>query len=378
MVVGSGNPSLAKSMAQIYDLYEKKQFDQALPKVEAILADPKATPYDRATAAYIASFIALELDGDSHDRARKYIDRALQENGLSNNNHYQMMLQAAQLLTADEKYSDALTYLDRFLAESHSTDVKPTILKADILYQMKRYPESVVILKAAMAGKPNPEDNLVRLLVADYIEMDKPQEAAALLDQLLAAKPNDKALLQSLIGVYQQAGDDAKAGQAFDRLRAAGLMTDTKDYEFAYRLLANIEGRQNDAVAIINEGLQKNILSPSFDLYLVLGNAYYSADQIPKTIEAWSKAAPLAKDGETYLNVAKLQLGENHNAEAKEAARQAMAKGVKRPGEAWVVIGNAELAASNKPAMIAAFREAAKYPETKKQAAAMLRQAGAK
>ena len=33
-----------------------------------------------------------------------------------------------------------------------------------------------------------------------------------------------------------------------DRLRAAGLMTDTKDYEFAYRLLANIEGRQNDAV----------------------------------------------------------------------------------------------------------------------------------
>jgi tetratricopeptide (TPR) repeat protein len=155
-------------------------------------------------------------------------------------------------------------------------------------------------------------------------------------------------------------------------------MTESKDYEFAYRLLANVEGREKDAVALINEGLDKGILTPSYDVYAFLGTAYYNTDQTAKAIEAWNKAAPLGKDGEMYLNVAKLQAGEDHADEAKAAAKQALAKGLKKPGEAWVVIGNAELSAGNKPAAITAFREAAKYPETKKQAEAVLRQAGGK
>ena len=374
----SGNPSLAKTMAEIYDLYTKKQFDKALPKAEAILADPKATAFDRAMAAYMASFMAPEPDGGDHAQALTYLERALQENGLNNNTHYQVMLQAADLLRVDDKEPQALVYIDRFLSETRSEDSKAYTIKANILYQMQRYPESVEAVKKAMAGNANPENNLVQLLLADYEEMDKPQEAVAVIEQLLAKTPNDKNLLQKMIGVYQQAGDDAKAGQTFDRMRAAGLIVDGKDYESAFRLLANINGRQNDAVALINEGLGKGLLTPSADLYAVLGQAYYDSDQLTKAIDAWQKGAPLSKDGEMYLNVAKLQRGENHLAEAKLAAHQAIAKGLKRPGEAWIEIGNAELTAGNKPAAIAAFREAAKYPETKKAAEVALRQAGVK
>jgi tetratricopeptide (TPR) repeat protein len=131
-------------------------------------------------------------------------------------------------------------------------------------------------------------------------------------------------------------------------------------------------------VTFINEGLDKGILTPNYDIYAFLGTAYYNTDQNAKALDAWTKAAPLGKDGEMYLNIAKLQFGDDHHAEAKASARQALAKGLKRPGEAWVVIGNAELAVGNKPAGITAFREAAKYPETKTQAEAVLRHAGGK
>ncbi len=125
----------------------------------------------------------------------------------------------------------------------------------------KRYPESVEAVKKALALNPKPDDNLIRLLVADYLEMDKPQEAAKVLEDLLTRKPNDKALMINLASVYQQSDQDAKAGQVFDRMRAAGLLTESKDYENAYRLLANIDGREADALAIINEGLKKGILT---------------------------------------------------------------------------------------------------------------------
>lgn len=375
----SGAPSLSAALAKVFSLYQEQKYDDALAKAETLLADPKATPYDRAMAAYMAGFNWLGKDGDDNTaKAIEYFKRAVQENALSNNTHYQVMLQVAEMLASDEKAAEALPYLDRFISETHSSNPKDLLVKAHILYQMDRFADSAEALKQAMAGNAAPDDNMIKLLVADYLGMDKPQDAAVMIEQLLVKNPKDKNLLQNLVAAYQQSDQDAKAGQVVDRIRAAGLMTENKDYEFAYRLLANIEGREKDAVTYINEGLDKGILTPNYDVYAFLGTAYYNTDQNAKALDAWAKAAPLGKDGEMYLNIAKLQFGDDHNAEAKASARQALAKGLKRPGEAWVVIGNAELAANNKPAAITAFREAAKYPETKTQAEAVLRHAGGK
>jgi predicted Zn-dependent protease len=109
-------------------------------------------------------------------------------------------------------------------------------------------------------------------------------------------------------------------------------------------------------------------------MYAFQGRQYYDAENMPKAIEAWSLGAPLAKDGEMYLNVAKLQLDADHWAQAKEAATQAKAKGVKRQGDIWQVLARAEKGLGNAAASKAALQEAAKYPETKKWAEAALRQ----
>jgi tetratricopeptide (TPR) repeat protein len=78
------------------------------------------------------------------------------------------------------------------------------------------------------------------------------------------------------------------------------------------------------------------------------------------------------------LNLGKLQLGEQKYAEAKAAAKSALDKGVKKPGDAWQVIGQAESELGNKGAAMPAYREAAKHPETKKWADASIKAAGGK
>ncbi|KFN43803.1 tetratricopeptide repeat protein [Arenimonas oryziterrae] len=373
-----GAKELSKQLSALFDLQEGDKADQAIAKADEILANPKANAFDRATAAYIAGYAWLGKDGENYPAALKYLERAISENGLSNNTHFQMLLQIAQIQSELEQYPASLATVDRYLSETKSENPKAYGLKGFVLYRMERYADSAEAVKKAIALSPTPDDNNIRLLMANYLELDKPEEAAKIIEEMLAKKPNDKALLQNLASVYQQAGQDAKASAAFDRMRAAGLMTETKDYENAYRLLANIEGRDKDAMAIINEGLQKGLLTPNFDLYTYMGNIYYNADQIPQAIDAWNKAAPLGKDGETYLNLAKLHVTEDHWTEARAAAQQALAKGVKKKGDAWIVIGRAEFGLGNKAAVLAAYREAAKYPETKKSAEQALRQAGAK
>jgi tetratricopeptide (TPR) repeat protein len=149
------------------------------------------------------------------------------------------------------------------------------------------------------------------------VGMGKPAEAAALLEKQLAANPNDKKTMLNLAALYMQAEQDAKAGAMFDKMRAAGLLTESKDYDTAFRLLANIDGREKDAMAMIDEGLKKGILQPSYEMYAFQGTVYYEADDMTQAIEAWSKGAPLSKDGEMFLNVAKLQMDDDKWAAAK-------------------------------------------------------------
>jgi len=339
-----GNKAVAKDMEALFKLQEEEGAeDKIIAKADAILANPSANAFDKSSAAYLAGAAWQGKETSGYANAIKYYQLAVDNNGLHNNNHYRAMLQLAQMLDADEHHAEALKMVDKFLDETKSEDASALKIKTQIL-----------------------------------VGMDKPAEAAALLEKALAANPNDKKTMYNLAALYQQAGDDKKAGAMFDKMRAAGLLTESKDYEMAFRLLANIDGREKDAMALIDEGLSKKILQPSYEMYAFQGRTYYEADDLPKAIEAWSKGAPLSKDGEMFLNVAKLQLDADHWAQAKEAATQAKAKGVKKQGDIWQVLARAEDGLGNKAASQAALKEAAKYPETQKWAEAALRQGLAK
>lgn len=361
---------LAKQVTRMFDFYDKQKYDDAIKAAEELAANGKASANDRAQAWYVAGYSALEQDSESYVRAIGYLSKALEADGLVNNTHYQVMLQVAQMLVAEEKYDQALAMADRFLTETKSNKAEALVMKGNALYRLERYPEAIAALKQAVDGSEKPQESWTQLLMASYLESDQPLLAAAIAEKTAAAKPDDKRAQLNLVGIYLQADQPEKAGQVFDRMRAANMLTESKDYESAYRLLANIEGREKDAVALINEGLSKNILQPSHEVYSFLGQFHYFADQIPEAIAAWQKAAPLAKDGETYLNLAKVLIQEGRWEEGKAAAKQAIAKGVKKMGDAWMTVARAEFGdtGKNRPAIMSAYYEAAKYPETKAQA----------
>ncbi|MNN79269.1 hypothetical protein D3C81_1958950 [compost metagenome] len=123
-----------------------------------------------------------------------------------------------------------------------------------------------------------------------------------------------------------------------DKLRAAGQLTEEREYKQLYSIYANTENKERDVIAVINEGMSKGILKPDYQTYLALAQSYYYTEQVPQAIEAWRNAAPLSKDGETYLNLARVLHAEGRIPEAKQAARDAKAKGVKNPGDADKII----------------------------------------
>lgn len=262
----------------------------------------------------------------------------LQFNGLDNNGHYQSLLMLAQLQLQDDETAAGLATLDKYFAETKSTKPEELVIKGQALYQTQRYAEAIPVLQQAIAGAAEPKDNWNQLLMAAMAEAGQTGEAVKQAEGIVARNPNDKKAQLNLASMYMQADQMDKAAAVMDKLRAAGQLTEEREYKQLYSIYANTENKEKDVIAVINEGLQKGILKPDYQVYLALAQSYYYSDEVPKAIEAWQKAAPLSKDGETYLNLARVLHAEGRIPEAKQAAQQALAKGVKNQADAKKII----------------------------------------
>ena len=345
-----GSPKVQTKLNKLIEAYNKalEQEDEAKATAgyttartlaDEIIANGSANAYDKALAAQIASQAALNTDDEA--AAEGYLKQAVDANALGNNQHFQLMLQLAQLQLQKDDYTNGFATLDKYLAESKSKRPADFAFKGQYLYQADRFAECIPPLKQAIETSTNPEDkvdNWTQILMVCYQEAGQLAEAVKVAEQLAAKSPNDKRAQMNLASIYLNSEQETKAAAVLEKLRAAGLMTEEKDYRQLYLTYANMEGKEKDVIAVVNEGLQKGIVKPDYQTYLALAQAYYYSEQIPQAIEAWQKAAPLSKDGETYLNLARVLWQEGRVPEAKVAARAALDKGLKKPDDAKKII----------------------------------------
>ncbi|HYQ22895.1 tetratricopeptide repeat protein [Stenotrophomonas sp.] len=327
---------MGKQLQKLIDNYNEQKFPETLEVAREILGNSASNNYDKSLAAQLASQAAYQTDDTPG--AIGYLKQAIELNGLDNNGHYQSMVMLGQLQLQEDQTAEGLATLDKYFAESKSNKPEELIAKGQALYQLQRYQEAIPVLQQAIAASPEPKDNWNQLLMAALSEAGQTGEAVKTAEALAAKNPNDKKAQLNLANMYMQADQMPKAAEVMGKLRSSGQLTEEREYKQLYSIYANTENKEKDVIAVINEGLQKGILKPDYQVYLALAQSYYYSDQVPQAIEAWQKAAPLSKDGETYLNLARVLHAEGRVPEAKKAAQEALAKGVKNQADAKKII----------------------------------------
>lgn len=294
-----------KALQEIQALYQKQDYAGAMAKADAFAATSGLNAYEKSFAYQLAGASASELKDDA--KSADYFKKAVDANGLDNNNHYTAMYNLIATYYTTGKNAEALALLDKFLAETKSDKPEYQQLRAQLL---------------ANSGRGG--------------------EAAKTFEDQLAKNPNDKRALLNAVSAYQAAGDDAKATKLLEEGYNKGMLTEPKELQVLYANYLNAE-RFKDAQKVIEEGAAKGILKEGPDLataYSLLGqNAYYNGSDAD-ALKFYSKAAPMAKDGEAYLNQAKILRAQGKTADAKAAAQKALDKGLKKPQEAKEILGD--------------------------------------
>lgn len=292
-----------KALQEIVALYQAKDYPQAIAKAD-VLIQASDNAYERSFAAQLAGTAA----GDAGDasRAATYFKQAIDANGLDNNDHYAAMYNLAVTQYKSNQYAAALASLDRLVAETKSDTPGYQALKASLL-----------------------------------TKLDRPAEAAALYEQLHGRDPSNKTALMNAVALYQQAQDFDKANALLAEAKAKGQLTEPGEYRALYAGYINA-GKLQEAVGIIDEGLAKGIVKPSADLaqaYAVIAQTAYASGNTTMAVDMFRRAAAISTNGEASLNLAKVLMNEGRIADARAAAKEALAKGVKTPGDANRILG---------------------------------------
>lgn len=293
------SPKMSKQLQVIQQRYEKEDWPGVIAKVDEVAADNTASAYEKAFAFTMAG--NASANSDNQARAAEYFTKAIEVNGLENDNHYSTMYNLAVIQFDEEKYAEALATMDRFLAETKSDKPEHLAFRAGILANMNRY-----------------------------------DEAAAIYTRLIAKNPTDKRVLMNAVAALQNGDKFDEANTLLEDAYKRGLLTEPRELRALYVGYMNAQ-RWSDAQKVIEDGVAKGVLQAGPDLardYQVLAQTAYMDDKIPLAIEMYKRAAPMAADGEAYLNLAKVLDYAGKKAEAKAAAKQALEKGVKKPEDA--------------------------------------------
>jgi len=346
------------------------------------IIDSSKSKYAQALA--LQGMASLHYNDGDYKGAISSLQRSLALGVMPNDTYFQLMYMLAQFQMADEQYQPALDTIAKWRAEGKKETADSYALEGNAEYRLGKYPEAIASINKAKSLTDKPQPTWDQILMASYAESGQDEKAAELAKNQLSSNPGDPNALNNAVAVLMQAHKYPEAIQMMEKARAEGKLSKDTQYVNLAKLYL-VTGQESadpapnatKAQQVLEEGMSKGVVKPDAETYVLLGQSAEIANNIDKAIGYYNKAQPLATDGEAALRAGRLLLSENKYSQAKGLIQQALDKGVKHKGTAYMLLAESERGLKNKPAAIAAMKKAAQDPETAAKAKDWLKKTGA-
>ena len=326
--------------------FQKEKNDEAQIAADKLQADEGSNANDRATAIQVKLLLLSKKNNNNHAAAIPLLEDVLRLDALDNNSHYGMMQQLAQRHLVEQDYQNALDTANKFTSETKTETKEILSVKGNALYRLKLLQEAVPVLEKVHA-LDSTDEPITQMLTRAYAETGQLEKAATLTKSLSKSTGGDRASKINLAIGYRDAKQYQQAADVIAELRQSKQLVEERDYLTAMNIYSAMKNKEDDMVAVVQEGLDKGALKPTASNYNILAEAYYyssRSDNSARAMQNWAKAAPLSKDGAVFLNLAIIQCQEEMWAACKESAKNAIAKGGINANDAKTQIANADKA----------------------------------
>jgi tetratricopeptide (TPR) repeat protein len=351
------------------EMVDAKDYRGALDTLNRLYNPDKLTEYEQANVLNYIGFVYYNMD-DINNALRSF-EKLLLIPSLEPQLAKQTTLTLAQLYTMQEQYTKALSTLDKWFVMEPNPGPDQFILKAQILYNLNRYPDMIKPIETAMKvarerDKPVKED-WWNLLSFAYFQQEDYRKVRDIQKTLLENWPKAR-YWKTLAGAFTELGEDEKLIYAYDAAHTQGMLE--KDTEFVTMAQLYLQAEvPYKAATLLQEKMDAGVVPKNEKNYRLLSQAWMLSMEDAKAIPALQAAAKLSEDGELDLRLANSYLNIGEYGECVSAANAALRKGgLKNPDNAQISLGMCLYNLRRYDDATAAFRSAARVPRSQRTA----------
>ncbi len=275
----------------------------------------------------------------------------------------------AQLNRMEERYARALELLNKWFILETNPAPDPFILKAQLMYQLQRYPDMIEPIQNAMQVARNRElpvkEDWYVLLNFAYFQQEDYAQVRDIQMILLENWPK-KRYWFSLAGAFTELGEDQNLVAAYDAAYTQGMLEKESEFvtmaqlymqrEVPFKAATLLEARMEDGTIKKNE---KN--------YRLLSQAWQLSQEDARAIPALTQAARLAEDGELDVRLGNAYLNLSEYNDCVSAVRIGIRKGgLRYPENAHISLGMCLYNLRQYSDAKKAFRQAAKVQKSRR------------
>ena len=235
----------------------------------------------------------------------------------------------AQLSFVDERYQDALRYMETWISKAENPGPEPRIFMGQVYYQMEDYASAVQQIERGIAVArergTDIKENWWALLNYLYFEQENWPKVLETLEILVRDFPKREYWLR-LAGIQGQEGMEKQQLYTMMAAYEGGYLTKESDLTTLAGLLMQDEVPIR-AVRILKEGFAERIIERTDRNLRAYGQAYQLSQEVDEAIPVFQEAAELSEDGRIYESLAQLYLEDEKFKECVSAASHALEKG---------------------------------------------------
>ncbi|GFZ88923.1 tetratricopeptide repeat protein [Dyella caseinilytica] len=372
-----------KALNEGIDAVQNNDKDKATQILQP-LVDSSKSKYVQAMA--LQALARIDATSNNLPAGIDKLNKALANGVLPNDAYFQIEYELATFYLLNQQYQPAIDTVEKWRAEGKKETPESYALEGEAYYRMQKYPESITAIQKAqsMAGdKADPRWN--QLLMLAYSDSGQKDKAAALAKQAVATSPTDPTSFHNALSLDIQSQNYVDALKLMEQTKAEGKVPFTEnDYVTMAKLYMNDAQSDSNqdpsadtskAVQALQDGMSKGIVKPTADNYTLIGDANMIGQNYTEAAAAYQKAIPSASDGESAYKAGVAYVMASEFSQAKPVLQQAISKGVKHKGKAYMALAQANIGLKDKAAAADAVMEAEKDPETAAQAKKWLKDA---
>ncbi len=356
-----------KQLNAIYEDVGEENYDEAFEDLQKMLGRAGKDTYLRAIVNQ--ALAQVEWARGNYGPALGYFEKAVELDTLPDQAHFARMYQISQLYFMKERYDDALNKLDLWFCTVPKDKVTSAafVLRASIFAQKEDYANALKAIETAISMDADPIEQWYQLKLAAHYELEQYPQAAETLEMIISKWPDKKVYWIQLSQIYFKLKQDKKALAVLALAHRKNMLDRQGDITYLSSLYSNSDVPYK-AAEILEQGIRDGIVEPSKNHWTMVADAWYAAEELEKSLNAYQQAGRAAADGNIDLRRGYILIDMERWPAALEALNQAIEKGGlndRKTGEAYLLRGMAQFNLGNFDNASADWGKAGRYDKTR-------------